>query len=140
MTSLRFAAKQALELQATVADLESAVQFSHAQFAAAQQELGPPLANLDAALSSDLAKIIPEIQELLQNIAKTTDQVESVARIHMNCQISFASTKKIFTRLRKLYKKARASCLKHLLLLRGNCDSCTVGKPRKALPRRKTYW
>eukprot|EP00026_Physarum_polycephalum_P000029 Phypoly_transcript_00029.p1 GENE.Phypoly_transcript_00029~~Phypoly_transcript_00029.p1 ORF type:complete len:2984 (-),score=506.25 Phypoly_transcript_00029:303-8192(-) len=81
-TQAEYAAKQAVELQESVADLESAVQITNNQFTLAQQELGPPLADLEAALSSDLSKIIPEIQDILQNIVKITDQIESVAHIH----------------------------------------------------------
>jgi hypothetical protein len=68
-------------LQASVGDLETAVQLTNGQFTLAQQEIGPPLANLETTLSSDLAKIIPEIQDILQNIVKITDQIESVAHI-----------------------------------------------------------
>ena len=78
---LRYSTKQAVELQESVADLETAVQLTSAQFVLAQQELGPPLINLETALSSNLSKIIPEIQDILQNIVKITDQIESVSRI-----------------------------------------------------------
>lgn len=70
-----------MELQESVGDLESAVQHSFGLFTSAQQELNSPLASLDSALASDLSKTMPEIQDILQNIVKITDQVESVARI-----------------------------------------------------------
>ena len=70
-----------MELQESVAELEAAVQQTNGQFSISQQELEPALTHLDAVLSSELAKIMPEILDILQNIVKITDQIESVARI-----------------------------------------------------------